>query len=96
MSVRWTIWKNIESNFLNRGSGFGRGLMKKFNIKEPDNCDICHNKILWEFYDTEYNGVKQPMNVCPDCFKKGKCHNTIHYKNIDGFWYRMDTVNKKR
>ena len=64
--------------------------MKKFNIKEPDKCDHCHNKILREFYDTEYNGVKQPMNVCPNCFKKGKCHNTIHYKNIDGFWYRMD------
>ena len=45
--------------------------MKKFNIKEPDKCDNCHNKILREFYDTEYNGVKQPRNVCPNCFKKG-------------------------
>ena len=58
MSVRWTIRKNIESTFLNRGSGFGRGLMKKFNIKEPDTCGHCHNKILSEFYDTEYNDVK--------------------------------------
>ena len=64
--------------------------MKKFNIKEPDKCDNCHNKILREFYDTEYNGVKQPMIVCPNCFTKGKCNNTIHFKNIDGFWYKMD------
>ena len=44
--------------------------MKKFNIKEPDKCDICHEKISREFYDTEYNGVKQPMNVCPRLFQK--------------------------
>ncbi|MFZ1036040.1 MAG: hypothetical protein WAN57_02430 [Smithella sp.] len=68
--------------------------MKKFNIKEPEKCDICHEKISREFFDTEYNGMKQPMNVCPNCFKKGECHNTIHYKNIDGFWYRIDTKRK--
>jgi hypothetical protein len=66
--------------------------MKKFNITQPDNCNNCHNKILKEFYDTEYNGVKEPIKVCPRCFKKGKCHNTIHFKNIDGFWYRVDTI----
>jgi hypothetical protein len=67
-----------------------RRLMKKFNIIEPDKCDNCHNKISREFYDTEYNGVKEPIKVCPACFKKGKCNNTIHFKNIDGFWYKMD------
>ena len=69
--------------------------MKKFNVNEPDKCDNCHNQILKDFYDTEYNGVKEPIKVCPDCFKKGKCNNTIHYKNIDGFWYKMNNVKEK-
>jgi hypothetical protein len=69
--------------------------MKKFNVTEPDKCDNCHNPISGEFFDTEYNGVKEPIKVCPACFKKGKCDNTIHYKNIDGFWYKMNNVKKK-
>lgn len=79
----------VKSNFENFLES-RRGIMKKFNINEPDKCDNCHNRISGEFFDTEYNGVTEPIKVCPACFKKGKCNNTIHYKNIDGFWYKVD------
>jgi hypothetical protein len=81
--------EHVIEVLLNNTTNEGGCLMKKFNINEPDKCDNCHNKISGEFFDTEYNGVKEPIKVCPACFKKGKCNNTIHYKNIDGFWYKM-------
>ncbi len=69
--------------------------MKKINIAQPNKCDVCHNNIIDEFYDTEYNDSGQPIIVCPACFTKGKCNNFIHFKNIEGFWNRLSKNDEK-